>query len=133
MAHEIKKEGGENLKPLRILDAAHCNDIRQLPCVVCGAPPRNEAHHIKRGTKQRGLTLKSDDTWVIPLCPHHHRMVELLGPTFEPLWMGILAKELWDYSGPGRTKFGLDEFIENEWLRQDAVKRYHNRYGKALR
>lgn len=45
---------------------AHMHKVKQLPCVVCGAPPPSEAHHCRSDG-----TLK-DDFKTISLCRNHH-------------------------------------------------------------
>ena len=78
--------------------------IRQLPCCVasekCEGPV--EAHHLKAMVK-RGMGMKSDDRWAVPLCHyHHHQGVERAGSKNEISWFqkrGVdaltLANALW--------------------------------------
>ena len=53
-------------KPAR--DPAYLNDVRQLPCLVCGRFP-SVPHHAKHG---RGARRVASDYDAIPLCPDHH-------------------------------------------------------------
>lgn len=44
--------------------------VKQLPCIICGAPPPSDAHHCicdRYGTK------KVSDFETIPLCKQHHQ------------------------------------------------------------
>ena len=43
---------------------AHMGRVKGLPCIVCGAAPPSEAHHLPH---------PRDDMRTIPLCPPHHR------------------------------------------------------------
>lgn len=78
--------------------------IRQLPCCVrnrmCDGPI--EAHHLKAGV-ERGMGMKSEDRWTVPLCNyHHHQGVEKAGTKNEASWFQkrridplTLASSLW--------------------------------------
>ncbi len=44
--------------------------VKQLPCVICGSPPPNEAHHCIHG---RYGTKRASDRDTIPLCETCHR------------------------------------------------------------
>lgn len=59
------------IKPGRVEDPDHLARVRALPCVVCGAEPPNEAHHL-RGIEV-GTGKKAGDDRTIPLCLDHHR------------------------------------------------------------
>lgn len=56
------------------MSSAHLALIRQLPCVACGNPAPNDAHHLLRAEDDNGLRIvKSQsqtqaDKWAIPLC-----------------------------------------------------------------
>lgn len=49
---------------------AYLSAVKQLPCVVCGSPGPNDAHHCQSG---RFSKARSSDFDTIPLCPRHHR------------------------------------------------------------
>ena len=51
-------------------DPAWFNMVKQLPCVICQAPPPSDAHHCIHG---RYGTKKKRGKNAIPLCPEHHR------------------------------------------------------------
>lgn len=48
---------------------AYMGQVKQLPCVICGAPPPSIAHHCFHG---RYGTRKTSDFDTIPLCSKHH-------------------------------------------------------------
>ena len=48
-------------------NTSHLQDVRELGCIICGAPAN--AHHP---TSLRGDT-KAPDELAIPLCPDHHQ------------------------------------------------------------
>ena len=45
--------------------------VKMLPCVICGAAPPSDAHHI---ICDRYGTTKSSDFETIPLCKRHHQV-----------------------------------------------------------
>jgi hypothetical protein len=49
----------------------YLDKVRSLPCCVCGAPPRSEAHHLKSAGR-RGMGQKAANRWSVPLCSEHH-------------------------------------------------------------
>lgn len=49
---------------------AHMAAVKMLPCVICQAPPPNDAHHC---IHDRYGTRKASDWDVISLCEKHHR------------------------------------------------------------
>lgn len=53
----------KNKKPMTVLERAHVERIKSMPCVLCGAAGPSEAHEIEQGV------------WMlsIPLCPDCHR------------------------------------------------------------
>lgn len=85
----------------------HLALIRQMPCAVCLTMPAGEAHHLKQGTGERGMAIRSSDRWAVPLCPADHGEVERAGSRNETTWFagrGItdaleLAAALWRVSG----------------------------------
>lgn len=94
------------------MSASHLDCIRQLPCCSClinkrSNGCRNEAHHLKTGTNERGAGMRSTDKWAVPLCRVHHEEVERSGSkneqTLFATW-GIadtlqLASDLWKSTG----------------------------------
>jgi hypothetical protein len=84
----------------------HLDSVRNLPCCICLQPPRNEAHHLKQGTGERGMGLRSTDRHAVPLCRSHHQEVELAGSRREANWFLLrsidalaLADALWAARG----------------------------------
>lgn len=62
----------------REMHTKHLAFIRSLPCCVCGAHKQVESAHVRmasaiHGKRASGMGEKPDDTWVVPLCAHHHR------------------------------------------------------------
>ena len=47
----------------------YLNYVRGHACCVCGAPPRNDAHHF---AGRRGMAVKASDAFTVPLCRLHH-------------------------------------------------------------
>lgn len=88
------------------MDPKHLEFIRRLPCCICGYEPV-EAHHLKFGTGERGMGMRSTDKWAVPLCHEHHiNGVERFGSKMEASWFkakGVnplnLAKDLWGATG----------------------------------
>lgn len=46
--------------------------IRALPCVRCQAPPLSQACHANWGQFGKGMGIKADDSYTIPLCYDCH-------------------------------------------------------------
>lgn len=51
--------------------AKRLNAIRKLPCAVCGRTPVDAAHS-NQSAHNKGLAIKADDRYTIPLCRQHH-------------------------------------------------------------
>ena len=66
-------------KPKRIKDQAHLDKVRNLPCVVCSAPPPSDPHHPRGAKWGTGTGLKAGDDKVIPLCRMCHDEYHRLG------------------------------------------------------
>lgn len=49
---------------------AHMALVKDLPCVICQAPPPSDAHHVFSG---RFGQAKASDFETIPLCKRHHQ------------------------------------------------------------
>jgi hypothetical protein len=64
--------------------------IRQLPCLLCHAPPPSEAAHLRIG-HVAGTGLKPPDDLAIPLCHEHHRKETEMGPPL--FWKTRLATD----------------------------------------
>lgn len=101
-----KRTNSKNYKSRPGMSDKHLDLIRGLPCSVCLVPPRSEAHHLKQGTGERGMGLRSTDKHAVPLCNEHHHEVEHAGSRNERDWFrsfGIdalgLALALWAASG----------------------------------
>lgn len=95
-------KNSENYKSRSGMCDQHLAHIRQLPCCVCGSPPRSDPHHLKSGTGERGMGQRSTDKWAVPLCRHHHDEVEAAGTRKEVPWFSAfqvdphnLAMSLW--------------------------------------
>ena len=93
-------------KPARRTDVRrnrqHKDFVRSLPCVSCGAAPRNQAAHIRCGT-DGGTGLKPHDKWTLPLCAvcheRQHREGELSFFSALRIDSYRLAERLWRISG----------------------------------
>lgn len=59
-------------KPVRgtVAAKAHLERVKGMPCVICGAAPPSDAHHVISG---RFGSAKSSDFDTIPLCKAHHQ------------------------------------------------------------
>lgn len=59
-------------KPVRgtVAARAYLERVKGLPCVVCGAVPPSDAHHVISG---RFGSRKASDFDTIPLCKRHHQ------------------------------------------------------------
>ena len=84
----------------------HLKYVRQLPCCVCGMTGGVDPHHLRSFAFGRGMGMKSDDKWTVPLCRKCHNDVHMVGTKEEPAWffgLGIesseLADALWKASG----------------------------------
>lgn len=92
----------------RASSSLHCANIRMLPCLKCGTYPCGTVHHLKEGTGERGISMRSSDRWGVPLCWQCHvagaGCIESFGSSREGeifrSW-GIadvldVARQLWD-------------------------------------
>ena len=52
------------------------SQIRQLPCCRCYAPPPSQACHANWGQFGKGMGIKADDEYTIPLCYVCHRWLD---------------------------------------------------------
>lgn len=61
------------------MSEAHLAMLRNMPCVVCHKAPAGTVHHLKAGTGERGMGVKSTDRWTLPMCFDDHETVERVG------------------------------------------------------
>lgn len=59
-------------------DARYLDQIRAMPCCICGDNTSTEAAHIRTGAPEygksyTGMAEKPSDKWALPLCNRHHR------------------------------------------------------------
>lgn len=60
-------------------DDAHLAALRKCPCVATLRVPAGEVHHLKFGTRERGMGRRSSDQWGIPLSRIPHDEIERVG------------------------------------------------------
>lgn len=60
------------------MDVKHLKLTRSLPCIICGKWPPNQAHHLLRSVR-RGMALKAQDRYTLPLCFNCHRDLHDMG------------------------------------------------------
>jgi len=99
------------------MDDDHAANIRKLPCCACLRVPCGTIHHLKAGTGERGMSVRSTDKWGTPLCLTCHDSVERAGTRKETAWFADnvgcdpleLATALWSNRGdvPRMTKIVL--------------------------
>ena len=84
----------------------HLELIRQLPCCIGCDHPGGDPHHLKNGTGERGMGLRSTDKWAVPMCRAHHDEIERAGSKNEQEWFKArgfkplaLAARLWIVTG----------------------------------
>jgi len=62
-------------------DPDYLSLVRQCPCLSCGMEPCYEAAHVRMASaafgKASGLGKKPPDRWALPLCPDHHRVLNV--------------------------------------------------------
>jgi hypothetical protein len=89
------------------MSVSHCELVRLCPCAACLLTPAGTVHHIKSGTGERGIGVRSTDRWGVPLCPRCHEEIERIGSRHEPahfvtVWKidpHSLARSLWASTG----------------------------------
>jgi hypothetical protein len=93
----------------------YCRLIAELPCAVCGLEGTTQAHHLLR-TGHHGLSLKSGDRFVVPLCVKHHEAlhhsgdeVAFFADKVDALW---LSGALWAAHGSSDTDWMRDLVVE---------------------
>lgn len=57
-------------------DNKRLDAIRSLPCCQCGASPRSQAAHSNFGIHGKGMAVKADDRYTIPLCVTCHQKLD---------------------------------------------------------
>ena len=85
-------------KPIR--SAKHLTYVRTLPCSECKDPTDTQAHHLTIIKGNGGMSRKTDDNWVVPLCAICHHYLHWYGEqTFwneRNLDPKLYAALLWD-------------------------------------
>lgn len=84
----------------------HRAALRKCPCIATLKMPAGEVHHLKFGTGERGVGMRSSDRWGVPLSRGPHDEIERIGSRNEPAKLaewGIkdapdLANALWHAS-----------------------------------
>jgi len=101
-----KHKNSERFKERSGMSEKHCELLRKLPCCVTLKTPGGEVHHLKSGTGERGMGLRSTDKWGLPMCHDAHMEVENAGTKRERQWFlerGVdpheLAQALWANTG----------------------------------
>lgn len=100
-----KHKNSERFKTRPGMSEEHLKLIRNLPCCICGKHGA-EAHHMKTGTGERGMGIRSTDRWALPMCHDDHMEVERVGSRKEETWFrergvyaALLALDLWTNTG----------------------------------
>lgn len=101
-----KHENSKNYEKRPGMSEAHLDLIRKMPCAATLAMPGGEAHHLKC-VGNRGMGLRTEDRWAVPLAHIPHMEVEAAGSKNELQWFrdhGIadvreLAERLWESTG----------------------------------
>jgi hypothetical protein len=83
----------------------HCGLIRKMPCCICLRTPGGEIHHLK-SVPGRGMGIRSENKWGVPLCRTDHELVERAGSKNEiklfkdvGIDCHLLANDLWKATG----------------------------------
>ena len=63
-------------------DSKRLEQVRSLPCCVCGMGPRSQAAHSNFRIHGKGRSIKADDKYTIPLCDADHKR-------FDQMLMGM--------------------------------------------
>lgn len=100
------------------MSPTHLDLIRKLPCCITKGHG-GEAHHLKSGTGERGMSVRSSDKWAVPLEHNTHMEVEAAGTKNERTWFlerGIdpheLARALWSNTG---NLEAMRKVLETHW------------------
>jgi len=84
----------------------HCALVRKMPCTCCLRIPAGEIHHLK-SIGNRGMGIRSEDRYGVPMCRAHHEEVEAAGTKNEFKFfqnvgidnVHLLADDLWGSTG----------------------------------
>lgn len=57
-------------------DPRRLEQVRSLPCCVCGIRPRSQAAHSNFSEHGKGRSIKADDKYTIPLCDADHKRLD---------------------------------------------------------
>lgn len=88
-------------------DEAHLDWIRTLPCCICESDG-SDPHHLLSIKDARGMAMKSQDWWTVPLCRRCHDRLhkEAVADTEHSwfsrnglAWVYQYAERLWRLSG----------------------------------
>ena len=71
-------------------DKKRLQRIREMPCLLCNAPPPSQAAHLRIG-HVAGTGIKPPDDLVVPLCDRHHKEETLTGPPL--FWRSRLSAD----------------------------------------
>jgi len=87
-------------KTVPIRSPKHLAYVRTFPCCACRETENIQAHHLTIIKGNGGMARKTDDNYVLPLCPLCHNYLHLVGERYywneiklEPT---IYAALLWD-------------------------------------
>lgn len=86
-------------------DLKRLDQIRSLPCCVCGAGPRSQAAHSNFSEHGKGRSIKADDKYTIPLCDADHKR-------FDQMLMGMDRNQSLDWFNR-KLKF-IDEVLNDQ-------------------
>ena len=87
---------------------AHLFLVRSLPCLICGVRGRSDPHHLRHGqaAKGRGVGMKAQDRFCVPLCRACHDSTHAIGSRRERGYFAeygyealAVADALWVNSG----------------------------------
>jgi len=71
-------------------DSKRLEQVRSLPCCVCGIGPRSQAAHSNFSEHGKGRSIKAHDKYTIPLCDADHKR-------FDRMLMGMDRNESLDW------------------------------------
>jgi len=87
------------------MSESHLQLIRKMPCAICLRTPGGECHHLK-SAPGRGMGIRTEDKWGVPLCRTDHDIVERAGTKNEislfkdaGIDCHLLANDLWAATG----------------------------------
>ena len=71
-------------------DNKRLEQVRSLPCCVCGMGPRSQAAHSNFSEHGKGRSIKAGDKYTIPLCDADHKR-------FDQMLMGMDRNQSLDW------------------------------------